>query len=217
MKTFINKHWVENKQAIMLACMAFLFAAGVIQYVLGLTYVLALTPITLAVLCVPVLMFWDCTVRTKAVIFAAAVLAGYFMGIIGVHMAFLFGHYNYGSVLGFKAWGVPLIIGTTWFLVTLSAWHIVALGKLSTVQRFLLAGALVVMFDLVFEQFAVAYGLWAWRSAAIPLLNYVSWFFVGEAYFFAYYHLTKKAEPSIFVAGLLPLTALFLWLMLVAQ
>lgn len=217
MKKTVKKYWDNNHQLVLLGCTAFLYIAGVVQYAFGLTYVLPLTPVMLALVAAICLLIWDAPVKRKILLSLGIVLAGFAVEQIGVHTGFLFGNYSYGSTLGFKAWGVPVTIGITWLIVTLSAWHIVAFGKLSRLYSFLLAGVLVVMFDLVLEQFAVSYGLWTWWSAIIPFSNYVTWFVVAQVFFLAYYKLSKQDEPSIYIAAQLPLMALFFWLMLLVH
>jgi putative membrane protein len=217
MKKFIKQQWADNRQIILLAGAAFLFIAGAIQYAFGLTYILPLTPIFIAVLCGVSLLVWDAKPRNKAYIALGVVVAGYAVELIGVHTHLLFGNYAYGTVMGYRVLGVPITIGLTWFLVTLSAWHIMAFGRLATIYKFLLGGALVVMFDLILEQFASAYGLWVWRFGSIPLFNYISWFIVSQLFFFVYFKFTKNTEPSIFIASQLPLMALFFWLMLLVH
>lgn len=218
MKHFVKKQWNKNKQLILLGLVAFLFVAGIVQYAFGLTYVLPLTSILLAIISAITLLVWDAEPKTKVAIGLGVVTAGYLVELIGVQTGILFGNYSYGTVLGFKVLGVPVTIGLTWFLVTLSAWHILSFSpNLSVIRKFLLGGALVVMFDLVLEQFAVSYSLWAWQGGDIPLLNYASWFMVSQLFFFIYFRYTKKADPSIFIAGLLPLMALFFWFMLLLK
>lgn len=217
MKRSIRHHWDKNRQLILLSITAFILIAGVIQYAFALSYILPLTPIILAIITGVVLLVWDVSPRKKAVISASVIVSGFALEQIGVHTGLLFGNYAYGTVLGFRLAGVPITIGLTWFLVTLSAWHIVGFGQLSVRNKFLLAGALVVMLDLVLEQFAVASGLWTWQGGSIPMYNYACWFLLSELFFFAYYRFTKQAEPSLFIAGQLPLMAIFFWLMLLVK
>ena len=148
----LNKIWDTYKQQISLGVVGFLLIAAVVQYALGLDYVLGLTSILLAVIASGALLFWDIAARQKALIACGIVVAGFVIELIGVHTGLLFGDYQYGSILGYRLWGVPITIGLTWFIVTLSAWHIVSYGSLKTIYKFLLAGTLVVMFDLLLEQ-----------------------------------------------------------------
>src|SRR5476651_2220982 len=48
-------------------------------------------------------------------------VVGYSAEWVGVHTSLLFGSYSYGNTLGFKAGGVPLIIGINWFILVYSA------------------------------------------------------------------------------------------------
>ena len=45
---------------------------------------------------------------------------GYIIEFIGVYTGFLFGEYSYGSVLGFKFFETPLIIGLNWLILILA-------------------------------------------------------------------------------------------------
>lgn len=198
----------------MLGITVFLFLAGVVQYGLGLSYVLRLTPVFLAAIAAISIIVWDAAPRVKAALALFIVALGFILEIIGVHTGVLFGDYTYGSALGFRLWGVPITIGLTWLLVTLSAWQIVQYGKLNIYQKFMLAGLLVVMFDLILEQFAVAYGLWAWKGGEIPLYNYVCWFGISLLIFAIYNKFTKKSLPSLYIVFVLPVMASFFWLML---
>lgn len=210
----LKLYWAKYPQQILLGITSFLFLAGVIQYGLGLSYVLRLTPVFLSLIAAITIIVWEAAPRTKVALAAIIVFMGYIIELIGVHTGFLFGNYSYGSALGFRLWGVPITIGLTWLLVTLSAWQIVQYGKLNIYQKFLLAGLLVVMFDLILEQFAVAYGLWAWKGGEIPLYNYVCWFGISMLAFALYNKYTKKSPPSLYIVFVLPVMASFFWLML---
>lgn len=210
----IKLYWAKYPQQILLGITVFLFLAGVVQYGLGLSYVLRLTPVFLAAIAAISIIVWDAAPRVKAALALFIVALGFILEIIGVHTGVLFGDYTYGSALGFRLWGVPITIGLTWLLVTLPAWQIVQYGKLNIYQKFMLAGLLVVMFDLILEQFAVAYGLWAWKGGEIPLYNYVCWFGISLLIFAIYNKFTKKSLPSLYIVFVLPVMASFFWLML---
>ena len=55
--------------------------------------------------------------RYLILFFAITFSVGMVTEIIGVNTGRLFGNYAYGSVLGFKIAGVPLLIGLNWFVV----------------------------------------------------------------------------------------------------
>ena len=46
-------------------------------------------------------------------------LTGMITEILGVQLGWIFGDYQYGEALGYKLFGVPLLIGVNWTLLTL--------------------------------------------------------------------------------------------------
>lgn len=215
MKQFFEKQWRYNRQRLFVVVLAFFLFTGFLQAMFGLEYVLRLTPIMLTIVACTSVVFWDASIKAKLWASGIVVAGTFIIELIGVQTGLIFGDYAYGKLLGLTIFGAPITIGITWLLVTLSAWHIVALNTKPLLQRFLLGGVLVVMFDLILEQFAVAYGLWSWQGGVIPLYNYLCWFIVTMLCFFVYHKLAPKVEPSLFIVCVLPLMALFFWLMLV--
>jgi putative membrane protein len=211
----LQKFIKHNPQQFAVFAAAFFLVLGGVQAALGLDYVLKLTPILLTLLASLAVVFWDAPVKTKLWASAIIITGGFVIEAIGVHTGLIFGDYSYGKLLGLTVFGVPITIGVTWLLVTYSAWNIVSLSISSLVRKFLLGGLLVVMFDLILEQFAISYSLWAWQGGIVPLYNYICWFVVSQLCFMVYRILTPKAEPSIFAVYVLPLMAAFFWFMLI--
>jgi putative membrane protein len=128
---------------------------------------------------------------------AISFLVGIISEIIGVQTGILFGNYTYGTIMGFQVAGVPLIIGLNWFVVlysSLATMHFFIFhfkkrrnqhqksSTSSSVSIKLILGSalLAVFFDWVMEPVAVMLGFWTWSSEGhIPLLNYLSWFFIS--------------------------------------
>lgn len=214
MKHFFQKQWHYNRQQLFIAITASALVAVFIQSAIGLEYVLRIMPIILTVIVCTAIIFWDAHLKPKLRASSIIVFGSFILEVIGVQTGLLFGNYDYGKLLGFTILSVPIIIGLIWLLVVLSAWHIVMLNTKSLLRRFLLGGLLVVMFDLVLEQFATTYGLWSWQDGSVPLYNYFCWFVLSQLWFFVLYKLTPKAEPSIYIVSLLPLMGCFFWLML---
>ncbi len=133
---------------------------------------------------ITLLLFYDKKyVNTRFGISLAIVFAvGMVSEIIGVQTGYLFGHYQYTPALGVQIWGVPVLIGITW-ASTAYACNTVAVGifKNNRTYSILLAGALMVAFDVVLEKFATAVPLWQWADGIIPMYNYVCWFLIGAA------------------------------------
>jgi bisanhydrobacterioruberin hydratase len=157
-------------------------------------------------------------------------LAGMISEILGVHTGLLFGNYTYGSIMGIQVANVPLIIGLNWFVVLYSAlaalhfflFHLAqktSLVKGYTVNRpiginLIIGGALLaVIFDWVMEPVAVKLGFWTWAGdGKIPLLNYLSWFFICTFLLFLF-RLFKIKPDNIFAANLFPIQLIFFLLL----
>jgi bisanhydrobacterioruberin hydratase len=132
---------------------------------------------------------------THFFLFAAIViLAGISVEIIGVNTGVLFGQYSYGTVLGYKWMGVPLLIGINWFItiyccgITIHTFLLRVIRaaavdsdipkKTIKALSVVVDGAtLAVFFDWVMEPVAVKLGFWQWAgNGSIPTFNYVCWF-----------------------------------------
>lgn len=217
MRYFLPEFWTLRHQLYALGGIILLLATSVVAAAFNFDTILNLTPILLAVIAAIMLVIWDAPLKRKLATLGGIIIAGYLVELIGVHTGLLFGDYSYGTIMGFRLWGVPIVIGLTWFIVTLSAWHIARFGKQSQQSSFLLAAGLVLMFDLLLEQFATVYGLWSWQDGSVPLYNYVCWFVLSLVAFWVYHRFTRKAEPSIFIAGQLPVLAVYFWLMILIK
>jgi putative membrane protein len=183
---------------------------------IGWTYVLKLTPLFIGIMAALVVLFWgiDHAIRLKVSLIAITI--GMIAEIIGVNTGLLFGDYSYSpQALGIKIFGVPLLVGIMWLLVTVSAWQIVQLGSFGRWPTIIMASWIVVIFDLLLEQYATAFGLWSWQGGVIPLLNYISWYFVSTIIFISYSYLIKANKVSIYGLSSIPLMMIYFWLMLI--
>ena len=105
----------------------------------------------------------------------------------GVASGTIFGHFDYGPVLGLKWLDVPVVIVVNWLLVvhgatciacrllpwTESGWRKPAAA--------LIAGTIVAMFDGCFQPVAIRLGYWFWfpEGSPIPVQSHLAWFSIG--------------------------------------
>lgn len=128
------------------------------------------------------LLLWNFPARNGLRSFAvwtAAFLIGMGVEALGVNYGWLFGDYFYGENLGPKAFGVPLIIGINWVVLTFLTAY---LGKRVFDNRWLaaLTGAvLMVALDVFIEPVAPVFDFWHWEAGYAPLQNFIAWFFVA--------------------------------------
>lgn len=128
---------------------------------------------------------------------AIAFLTGMVTEIIGVQTGLIFGDYYYGTALGTKIWGVPLIIGLNWFLLV----YVTGEWLHQKIQNHWIAAALgailMVGIDFVIEPVAISLGFWTWTADIIPLKNYLGWFFIAFGLQVAYRHFKFKKQNRL--------------------
>ncbi len=108
------------------------------------------------------------------------ILAGFAVEFIGIHWHWPFGNYEYHDTLGPKLWGVPLIIGINWLLLTYTIGVVMQQTRLKSIAARVIIGAfLLVLLDMVVEPAAIKLDYWQWANNKIPLSNFVSWFIVS--------------------------------------
>lgn len=98
---------------------------------------------------------------------------------LGIHTALIFGHYSYGSTLGFKFLDVPIIIGVNWYILSYIATDLSSRTKLPLYAKVILGAVFMTALDYLIEPVAIRFGFWYWHSGQIPWSNYVGWFIVS--------------------------------------
>jgi len=176
---------VNNKFGLNARIFKFIIAIFYIVGIVGMAvpavrpYFQMLTPFHLILSTVILLLFhreWS----ANFIIFSSlAFLIGFGAEVVGVQTGIIFGDYTYGTVLGPKVFGVPLMIGVNWFLLVYITG---ALFHNYIVNDFLaaaLAALLMVFLDFLIEPVAIALDFWTWDGDSIPLSNYIGWFVIA--------------------------------------
>lgn len=187
------------------------------------------TPFTLTLMfCL--IIFTEKKIEQALIIFMLlAFCVGMLTEMIGVNTGLLFGSYNYGTVMGVKIAGVPLLIGLNWLMITYGAATTITQlnqwlykkyqlenwrhSKLYTHLSILIDGALLAtFFDWVMEPVAIYLQFWTWHSNSIPLKNYFCWFIISAFLMWCFKKLGVKAENQfaihLFIIQLLFFVAL---------
>jgi len=141
-------------------------------------------------LCGTLVFLAESNLKKAALVFSIIAVGGFLIELIGTKTGFLFGEYAYGEVLGWKLFGVSLIIGVNWFTIVLAASNVARLVKAPIVIQALLAGLFCVVLDFAIEPVAIKYGFWKWLGGEIPIFNYITWF--GFAVLFAYIYVKNS-------------------------
>lgn len=147
-----------------------------------------------------VLLYWNFPMRNglrSLSVWSLVYVIGMGVEVVGVNTSLLFGTYQYGENLGPKLFGVPLLIGINWVVLTFLTATIC--------HRFIkhkwlapVCGAvLMVALDFFIEPVAPVFDFWHWDGDRAPLRNFVDWFVVS----FIMQVLAQKdlpAEKSLF-------------------
>ena len=114
---------------------------------------------------------------------------------IGVHTGLMFGDYYYGENLGYKWYGVPVIIGINWVMLTIISSSVVSyITKIPKLLKILLSAILMLILDLLIEPFAIVSDYWYW-AGDIPVSNFVWWFIIALFLQFVWFQF-KLAEKN---------------------
>jgi len=138
---------------------------------------------------------------------------------VGVKTGVLFGAYYYTDVLGAQLWDVPIAIGLAWYVTAVGAFEcarFVTGGKLKPgIYLSLIAALFVIALDLALEPFAVSIkSYWVWMNGSVPLLNYVSWFWISFLMVSYLSINSPQSAPKLFCApiGVLCMQMVLFWL-----
>ncbi len=119
-----------------------------------------------------------------------AFVIGVAVELIGVHTSYLFGNYYYGNNLGLKWYGVPLIIGANWGILSVVSSAVVHRFELNKHLEVFISAVLMVLFDYILEPVAMKLDYWHWSNGEIPVYNFVCW--LGVSYFLQWIYQRMK-------------------------
>ena len=131
---------------------------------------------------------------------------------IGVHTSYLFGDYQYGSVLGPKLLDVPLIIGINWAMLSIVSAALLSTLKLNFWMEVLAAATLMVFLDFLMEPVAVKLCFWYWKDDIIPVYNYVCWFITAVFLQFVFRKWRLNEANNVAVSLFIYMTIFFTFL-----
>ena len=107
-------------------------------------------------------------------------LIGMICEILGVNYGYIFGDYVYLDNLGTKVFGVPILIGINWVILTFITGSISSYIFKKNLKFSILFGAIfMILLDLIIEPVAPLLGFWIFDLPSVPLQNYVGWFLIG--------------------------------------
>ena len=128
------------------------------------------------------LLYWNFPMKNgwrSLLIWTLVYLIGMGVEVVGVNTGLLFGTYQYGENFGLKLFGVPLLIGINWVVLTFLT---ATICKRFIGHKWLapFCGAiLMVALDFFIEPIAPVFDFWHWEAGRAPIRNFVDWFLVS--------------------------------------
>lgn len=195
----------SNHYKIALALLVAMHIAGLIglQHPVSRPFFESLTAFNL-VITAAIVFYFHTYFTNKFIAFALfTFLAGYFVEVAGVHTGILFGHYQYGTGLGYKIWKVPLLIGLNWLVLVYCTGVITHRLKIPVVLKIFTGALLMVGLDYLIEPVAIKHDWWTWQADDVPLQNYIGWF-ISAFTLLSLFHLLRfnknnRMAPVVYV------------------
>ncbi|TPV33912.1 carotenoid biosynthesis protein [Paucihalobacter ruber] len=114
----------------------------------------------------------------------AALSIPFFLGFVtealGVNFGLVYGNYTYGNNLGFKVFGVPLLICINWAVLTAITADIAKQFFKNIWVSAFTGAALMTGLDVIIEVSAPRFDYWEFENGIVPLQNYLGW--LGTAF-----------------------------------
>ena len=139
---------------------------------------------------------------------------GMFAEILGVSYGLIFGNYNYGEVLGYKVFNVPIIIGINWCVLVFITGTMSNLFYKNYWKKVLCGIILMIFMDILIEPIAPILDFWKFEGVIAKFQNYLGLFFVS----FPMLILFNKLKPNVntsFSFNLYFLQALFFVILII--
>ncbi|WP_339625025.1 carotenoid biosynthesis protein [uncultured Winogradskyella sp.] len=137
---------------------------------------LSLTPLNLLLSLVMVLLY----IKHYNIKVIVALFIPFFLGFIaealGVNFGLIFGTYAYGENLGYKVFGVPLMICVNWTLLVATTADVAKYFVKNSVISAMLGAGLMTGLDIILEVSAPRFDFWEFENGIIPIQNYIGWF-----------------------------------------
>jgi putative membrane protein len=159
------------------------------------------TPLVILISAVVVFLRYEKYRESRLIAFVVISILGFLVEVYGVHSGNLFGTYTYGNNLGWKLFGVPLIIGVNWAALIMVAQQLTT-HYIGINYRFFSAvsvGILMTMFDLLLEVLAPQFDFWSFTHMNYaPMQNFIAWFCISFCFgLYSYSHFRNQNRTAV--------------------
>lgn len=159
------------------------------------------TPLVILISATVVFLRYEKYRESRLVAFIVIVILAFVVEVYGVQTGNLFGTYSYGNNLGWKLFGVPLIIGVNWAALIMVAQQITThyIGINSRFFSAISVGVLMTTFDLLLEVLAPQFDFWSFTNMNYaPIENFLGWFVVSFCFgLFSFSHFRNQNKTAV--------------------
>jgi len=163
---------------------------------------LPLTPWVLVSNSVLILMRFERFRLSRILVFLLIAVVSFGIEVFGVQTGSLFGTYTYGANLGWKLWGVPVVIGLNWasLLIVMQQVTTYYLKVHNRIFSALCVAALMTIFDLLLEILAPMLDFWTFtHKTYAPTQNFTAWFSISFVFgLLSYSHFRNHNKTALF-------------------
>jgi putative membrane protein len=200
----MSTHFHKNKKLKIFAILwiSLVHFFGILGVYFLPEWFLPATPLIILVSAVVVLLRYEKFRKTRVVAFIVIAVVTFLVEVYGVQTGNLFGTYSYGDNLGWKLFGVPLIIGVNWAALLMVAQQLTT-HYIVVNNRFFSAISVAVLmttFDLLLEVLAPQFDYWSFTHMNYaPTENFTAWFVVSFCLgLYSYSHFRNQNKTAVF-------------------
>ncbi|MFN2260657.1 MAG: carotenoid biosynthesis protein [Psychroflexus sp.] len=151
--------------------------SGIIGISLGyLDWFSEKTSLNLLIISLALIFCFDLFSFKKSIIFVIIASLGFLVEVLGVNYGWFFGNYTYLENLGIKLFGVPILIGINWAILSFVSAQISQILKVHWVLKVIVGAILMLILDILMEFNAPRFGFWEFQNNEVPFSNYLAWF-----------------------------------------
>lgn len=182
----------EKKYILIAIGILWLFhSSGIIGISLGYQdWFASRTALNLLIMFLVLIIFFPLNSIKKWAIFLLFGSLGIFAEFLGVTFGLFFGEYAYGNNFGPKIFGVPILIGVNWALLTFICGAVANKLSENIFLKSLLGTFMMLFLDLFMEKVAPIFDFWEFSEGYAPVDNYIAWGIISFV-FHLIFHLAK--------------------------
>ena len=170
---------------------------------------LSLTPLNLLISFLIVL--WQLKTFNFKLVYAISIpfFLGFITEALGVNYGLIFGNYAYGENLGYKVFGVPVIICVNWALLTMITADVAKMFTKNLILTALIGATAMTGLDVLLEVSAPRFDFWEFENGVVPLQNYIGWLATAFLAHLGYQYFKIETNKTISIHVLISIIVFF--------